>query len=110
MQLNACKGKPYEQVHCIGGFRDVHHRFCGRAGLGTQPGSGKVYEGMVNIVGTVDQTQNGFALKTAEGTYRLAGADASKLVGKKVKAWGTVTMDEATNVQTLKVYTFKKAK
>ena len=82
------------------------------AGLGWAqgPGTGKVYEGMVNIAGTVEKAQSGYALKTSEGKFRLTGADASTLVGKKVKAWGTLTQDEGTLVMTINVDKFEPAK
>ncbi|HYA02467.1 MAG TPA: hypothetical protein VEI04_05060 [Syntrophobacteria bacterium] len=71
------------------------------------------YAGMLNIRGTVESTQSGYALKTADGTFRLAGADASKaseLVGRKVKAWGELYKDNATDLTTLDVYHFAPAK
>jgi hypothetical protein len=72
------------------------------------------YEGMLNIPGTVESTHSGYVLKTADGTFRLAGADASQasnLVGQKVKAWGELYKDDGTNVETFNVYQFvpKKA-
>ncbi len=72
------------------------------------------YGGMLKISGTVERTHSGYGLKTADGIFRLAGADASKaskLVGQKVKAWGELYKNDATNVETFNVYQFvpKKA-
>ena len=82
------------------------------AGLGWAqgPGSGMVYEGVFNIPGKVEKTQQGYVLKASSGEYRLTGADPAPWVGKTVKAWGTVTENEGTLVQTINVDKFEPAK
>ena len=82
------------------------------AGLGWAqgPGSGMVYEGTFNIPGKVEKAQEGYVLKASNGHYRLTGADPAPWVGKTVKAWGTVTENEGTLVQTIKVDKFEPAK
>lgn len=59
------------------------------------------YEGGIVISGTVEKGYPGYVLKTSRGTLRLAGADASKWVGKNVKVWGELDRDETTLVETL---------
>jgi len=76
-----------------------------KAGINFSP----VYEGQVKIPGTVVESYPGYVLKSSEGTFRLAGADPSKLVGKKVKAWGELNRDETTDVETLTVDQFDPA-
>jgi hypothetical protein len=73
-----------------------------RAGINFTP----KYEGMVNIPGTVERSYPGYVLKSSEGTFRLAGADASKWVGQKVKAFGELSQDEGTDAETITVDQF----
>ena len=67
-----------------------------------------IYENIVNIPGTVEMGPSGYVLKSSQGTFRLAGADASKLVGQKVKAWGELTKDPGTDVETINVHQFDR--
>jgi hypothetical protein len=73
---------------------------------GERQSTGWEYEGIYNIPGTVEMSHSGYVLKSSEGTFRLKGADASKLVGKKVKAFGELSNNEGTDVETLNVYQF----
>ena len=73
-----------------------------QAGIGLSP----TYEGQVKIPGTVEKANPGYVLKSSQGTFRLTGADASKWVGQEVKAWGELTRDETTNVETINVDKF----
>jgi hypothetical protein len=68
-----------------------------------------IYEGIVNIPGTVEMSYPGYVLKSSQGTFRLTGADASKLVGQKVKAWGELTKDPGTDAETINVDQFVPA-
>ena len=68
-----------------------------------------IYEGQVKIPGTVERGPGGYVLKSSEGTFRLSGADASKLVGQKVKAWGELNRDETTDVETITVDRFDRS-
>jgi len=65
-----------------------------------------IYENIVKIPGTVEKANPGYVLKSSQGTFRLTGADASKWVGQEVKAWGELTRDETTNVETINVDKF----
>jgi hypothetical protein len=76
----------------------------------TQPGSGMTYEGTFNIPGKVEKTPEGYVLKASSGEYRLKGADPAPWVGKTVKAWGSVSENEGTMVQTINVNKFEPAK
>ena len=76
-----------------------------RAGINFSP----IYEGQVKIPGTVERSYPGYVLKSSDGTFRLIGADPSKLVGQKVKAWGELTRDETTDVETLNVDQFDRS-
>ena len=67
------------------------------------------YEGQVKIPGTVVESYPGYVLKSSEGTFRLTGADASKWVGQKVKAWGELDKDTSTDVETLIVDRFDRS-
>jgi hypothetical protein len=44
-----------------------------------------------SIMGTVMKTDAGLVLKTAEGNLIISGEDLSDMVGKTVKATGTIT-------------------
>jgi hypothetical protein len=80
----------------------------GLARAGSDAGNVR-YEGMLNIPGTVESTHSGYVLKTADGTFRLARADASKaskLVGQKVRAWGELYKNDPTAAETFDVYQF----
>jgi hypothetical protein len=76
-----------------------------RAGINFSP----VYEGQVKIPGTVVESYPGYVLKSSEGTFRLTGADASKWAGQKVKAWGELTRDETTDIETIDVDRFDRS-
>jgi hypothetical protein len=67
------------------------------------------YEDQVKIPGTVERRYPGYVFKSSEGTFRLSGADPSKWVGKKVKAWGELDKDTSTDVETLNVDHFDPA-
>jgi len=67
---------------------------------------GPTYLGQVNIPGTVERSYPGYVLKSSEGTFRLAGVNASKWVGQKVKAFGQLTQNEGTDVETITVDQF----
>jgi hypothetical protein len=67
---------------------------------------GPTYLGQVNIPGTVERSYPGYVLKSSEGTFRLAGANASEWVGQKVKAFGQLTQNEGTDVETITVDQF----
>ena len=69
------------------------------AGINFSP----TYEGGIIISGTVEKSNPGYVLKTSRGTLRLTGVDASKWVGQKVEAWGELTRDETTLVETINV-------
>jgi hypothetical protein len=71
-----------------------------------RPGSSMISEGMLNIPGTVEMSHGGYLLQTSIGTFRLTGADAAPLVGQKVKAWGELSRNESTDVETLHVDQF----
>jgi hypothetical protein len=73
---------------------------------GVRQGTGWIYEGYLDIPGTVEMSRSGYVLKSPDGTFRLTGADASKLVGQNVKAWGSLSRNEGTDVETLNVYQF----
>jgi len=53
------------------------------------------------ITGTVEQTDQGVVIASDVGQYFVAGQDLSEMVGKKVKATGTVT--EAEGRKTINV-------
>ncbi len=72
------------------------------AGIGLSP----TYEGQKTISGTVEKGYPGYVLKSSMGTFRLTGADASKWVGQEVKAWGELTKEPFTNVETINVDKF----
>jgi hypothetical protein len=65
-----------------------------------------IYEGTFNIPGTVEMSHGGYVLKSSEGTFRLTGENPSKLVGEKVKAWGELSRDPGTDMETINVYQF----
>lgn len=44
----------------------------------------------VTITGTVEKTDAGIVIKTAETVYTVAGKDLAEMVGKSVNATGTV--------------------
>ena len=73
-----------------------------QAGIGLSPN----YAGQVKIPGTVEKGYPGYVLKSSMGTFRLAGADASKWVGQKVNAWGELGKDPFTYVETITVDRF----
>jgi hypothetical protein len=68
-----------------------------------------IQEGLVKIPGTVEMGPSGYVLKSSQGTFRLAGADASKLVGQKVKAWGELTKEPGTDRETINVDQFDRS-
>jgi len=76
-----------------------------QAGINFSP----IYEGHFQISGTVEESYPGYVLKSSMGTFRLTGADASKWVGQKVKAWGELNRDETTDVETLSVERFDRS-
>ena len=45
---------------------------------------------MTTITGTVEKTDAGFVITTAEGEYAAEGADLAPMVGKKIEATGKV--------------------
>jgi hypothetical protein len=53
------------------------------------------------VTGTIEQSDAGLVLNADDGTYILAGEDVSAMVGKKVKAMGTIS--EGDNGKTLTV-------
>jgi len=67
------------------------------------------YEGQVKIPGTVEKSNPGYVLKSSMGTFRLTGADASKWLGQEVKAWGELTRDETTLIETINVDRFDRS-
>jgi hypothetical protein len=69
-------------------------------------GQSPIYEGIHNFPGTVEMSHGRYILKSPEGTFRLAGANASKLVGKDVKAWGELDRNPGNDVEILHVYQF----
>ena len=64
---------------------------------------GPTYLGQVNIPGTVERSYPGYVLKSSEGTFRLAGVNASKWVGQKVEVWGDLSKDPTTDRETIAV-------
>ena len=58
------------------------------------------------ITGTVEKTDAGLIIKAGEADYLVAGQDLSSMVGKKVKATGTVA--EAQGQKTLTVTSFSE--
>jgi len=44
----------------------------------------------VTIEGTVEKVEGGFVIQAADADYKVAGVDVAAMVGKKVKATGTV--------------------
>ena len=44
-----------------------------------------------NVTGTVQKTEAGIILQAVDGTYIIVGQDLSEMVGKKIKATGTVS-------------------
>ena len=70
-----------------------------QAGIAFSP----TYEGAPKIVGTVEEGNPGYVLKSSKGTFRLTGVNASKWVGQNVEVWGELTRDETTLVETINV-------
>ncbi len=54
-------------------------------------GAGLAFAGESSVMGTVEQTDDGLVIQADDGTYIVAGQDLSGMVGKKVKATGTVS-------------------
>lgn len=50
----------------------------------------------VTITGTVESMDDGFVILAADADYKVEGMDVSGMVGKEVKATGTVTESEGT--------------
>jgi hypothetical protein len=73
-----------------------------QAGIAFSP----TYLGSPKIVGTVEEGNPGYVLKSSKGTFRLTGANASKWVGQKVEVWGELSRDETTMVETINVDKF----
>ena len=46
------------------------------------------------ITGSVNQTDKGWVIAADDGDYLVAGKDISALMGKKIKATGTVSEDK----------------
>lgn len=59
-----------------------------------------------NITGTVKKTETGLILQAVDGTYIIVGQDLSDMVGKKIKATGTVS--EGEKGKTLTVMTVEE--
>ena len=53
------------------------------------------------VTGTVEQSDAGLVLNADDGTYVLAGEDASAMVGKKVTAVGTISEGDAGKILTV---------
>jgi len=60
------------------------------------------------VTGTVEKTDAGICIKAEDGVYTVAGQDLAAMVGKKVKATGTVT--EGPKGKTLSVTAVEEAK
>lgn len=45
----------------------------------------------VSVVGVVEQTKVGFVLTAADGSYAIIGGNLSNMIGKIIKATGTIT-------------------
>ncbi len=58
----------------------------------------------VTVTGTVEKTDAGIVIKTADAVYTVAGKDLAKMVGKTVNATGTV------DKQTITITEVKEAK
>jgi hypothetical protein len=48
-----------------------------------------------NVTGTVLKTEAGLVLEAVDGTYLIVGQDLSDMVGKKIKATGTISEGKA---------------
>jgi hypothetical protein len=59
-----------------------------------------------NITGTVKKTEAGLILQAVDGTYIIVGQDLSDMVGKKIKATGTIS--EGEKGKTLTVMTVEE--
>jgi len=65
-------------------------------------------ETTVTVTGAVEKTDAGICIKAEDGVYTVAGQDLAAMVGKKVKATGTVT--EGPKGKTLSVTAVEEAK
>ena len=58
--------------------------------------------GEQSITGTVEKTEQGIVISADDGdTYKVQGQDLSKMVGKTVKATGTLSEDEGGKTLTI---------
>ena len=69
-------------------------------------GAGLALASEETIEGTVEKTDTGVVLMTDDAQYNIAGADLTPMLGKKVKATGTV--EEGADGKTINVVSFEE--